>query len=122
MTAAETWTAARNSAKSINKSISTTDGSLTGYLSNITSESELSFLASKVPIGTGVFIGGSDAEGRIGADGLSEVAESRFYWMDGPKANLEFFFERPGVLSSLKGATAVPAITTGSSTRSEIRS
>ena len=120
--AAETWTAARNSAKSINKSIATTDGSLTGYLSNITSESELSFLASKVAIGTGVFIGGSDTEGRIGANGLAEVGESRFYWMDGPEANLEFFFGRPGQVSSLSGVTAVPAITTGSSTQSEIRS
>jgi hypothetical protein len=42
--------------------------------------------------------------------------------MDGPEANLEFFFGGPGRFSSLSGATAVPAITTGSSTQSEIRS
>jgi flagellar hook-associated protein 2 len=67
-----------------------------------------------VPIGAGVFIGGSDAE------------ESRFYWMDGPEASLEFFYGRnlsgSQLFSSLRGATAVPTITAGSSTQSEIRS
>lgn len=114
VTTAETWTSARTSAKSVTHQLATANGTLTGYLSNVTSAAEQSFITSKILIGTGLSIGGSDA-----------ASESRFFWMDGPEAGLEFFWGRNAnglQYSSLRGATAVPTIITGSNVQSEIRS
>ena len=113
-TAAETWTSARTSAKSVTHQLATANGTLTGYLSNVTSAAEQSFITSKIPIGTGLSIGGSDA-----------ASETRFFWMDGPEAGLEFFYGRRGngtISNSLAGATATTSITVGSASQAEIRS
>jgi flagellar hook-associated protein 2 len=113
VTTAETWTSALTSAKSVTHQLATANGTLTGHLSNVTSAAEQSFITSKILIGTGLSIGGR------------EVSESRYFWMDGPEAGLEFFWGRNAnglQFSSLRDATAVPKIITGSNVQSEIRS
>ena len=111
-TAAETWTSARTSAKSVTHQLATANGTLTGYLSNVTSAAEQSFIQSKIP--QLMHIGGSDA-----------ASETRFFWMDGPEAGLEFFYGRNSngtISNSLAGATATTSITAGSASQAEIRS
>jgi flagellar hook-associated protein 2 len=52
------------------------NGTLTGYLSNVTSAAETTFLQAKLPAGAGDYwIGGSDA-----------AAEGAYRWADGPEA------------------------------------
>ena len=112
VTPAETWTSARTSAKSVTNQLATANGTLTGYLSNVTSAAEQSFIQSKIP--QLMHIGGSDA-----------ASETRFFWMDGPEAGLEFFYGRRGngtISNSLAGATATTSITAGSASQAEIRS
>ncbi len=75
--ASAVWTTARASAKSSTHQITTTNGTLTGYLSNVTSAAETTFLQAKLPAGTrDYWIGGSDA-----------AAEGTWRWADGPEAN-----------------------------------
>jgi flagellar capping protein FliD len=67
-------TAARNAAKSTTNQIVTSGGTLTGYLSNITSAAETTFMQAK-GVGTGSWIGLSDV-----------TVEGQFRWLDGPEA------------------------------------
>ena len=78
-------TAARNAAKSTTNQIVTSGGTLTGYLSNITSSAEMAFIQSKA-LGTGLWIG------------LSDVAvEGTWRWLDGPEAgSLSSYFNWGG--------------------------
>ena len=77
VTSVATWTNARTIAKSSTHQITTVNGTLTGYLSNVTSAAETAFLAAKLPAGnTDYWIGGSDA-----------TLEGTWRWADGPEAN-----------------------------------
>jgi flagellar hook-associated protein 2 len=77
--------AARTAAKGASNRIVTTGGTLTGYLSNITSSAEMAFIQSKA-LGTGLWIG------------LSDVAvEGTWRWLDGPEAgSLSSYFNWGG--------------------------
>ena len=77
--------AARTAAKGASNRIVTTGGTLTGYLSNITSSAEMAFIQSKA-LGTGLWIGLSDW-----------AVEGTWRWLDGPEAgSLSSYFNWGG--------------------------
>lgn len=69
-----TASAARNAAKNSANRIVTSGGTLTGYLTNITSAEEMAFIQSKGLL-SDAWIGLSD-----------EMVEGRYRWLDGPEA------------------------------------
>ena len=71
----QTWNSARTAATS--SSFNGADG----YLANITTANENSFIVSKVPSGVNTWVGGNDV-----------ANEGHFIWADGPEANIEFFY------------------------------
>jgi flagellar hook-associated protein 2 len=109
------WTNANTAANS------SVMGTLNGYLSNVSSSEESSFLSSKGIQGSGAaWIGGTDAAtySSLGA------AEGKFIYYDGPEKGLEFFVSRfasGGNNLSKVNAMASPSITAGSITQSEVR-
>ena len=86
------WTEARAAAKSSSFS------GLTGYLANITSSAEQSFISSKL-----------SADGWIGASdsdllGITGAAEGTWRWVDGPEAGQIFWVAGTGNVSGAAGS------------------
>ena len=108
-----TWANALVLAKSDANKLVTSGDDLTGYLSNLTSAEETTYLINKLPMTVNTWIGATDV-----------ITEGRWVWTNGPEAGLEFHVARQavgGANTSITNATASTSVVAGSSTQAEVR-